>query len=684
MAAPTIAQYNKANNASAATPLALGTIGTSGTVNFAPVAGDLIIAWGLCERATATSVISGGPTTWNLLQNNSNTNHTNGIYWKRLAAGDLPAALIATPSGAVTRRQTGGFVILHNAADPVINNKTAVSATSPPSTASANAMTPAVADSLLMTLFSSCAPSSPFIRSFSAHTSSFTELNQDSGQAAASSNPYFVMSYKALTGGTSSQTFDSVSMSSASEYNATSFVIAPNTNAPPTATLTPSVSSTTALSTFTLTLGGTDDVAVASGALTQLSGTTATPALTSGTAGMPGAVYTVTAPSVLGGTTLVYGYTTYDTPGLPSSQATASIDVDTGTSGAPTVAQVAGAGLASANQSLALGTVGSSGTVNFAPVVGDLVLAWGTAERGSATPVINGGSTPWNPLQNMANTNHMTGVYWKRITAGDLTMAITADTTSTTTRRMSGGFAVLHHSLDPVINNKTAVGPSSPPTAMTANTMTPTVDDSMLLTLFTSVALSSPYARSIGGWANGFTEILEVTGSASALTNPFSALASKVLIGGSGVSQAMGAASLSSAGEYNALSIVLAPGTVNLAPTANITADLTTAVEPGRTVTLTITDSDDITATGSLTRTLTQTSGTTVTLTGSGGNGSTRTFPAPYTLTGDTLVFEYVVNDGTLDSDEAFVGVTVNAADWRIVTVAGAVPTEVPLMIRIE
>lgn len=131
----------------------------------------------------------------------------------------------------------------------------------------------------------------------------------------------------------------------------------------------------------------------------------------------------------------------------------------------------------------------------------------------------------------------------------------------------------------------------------------------------------------------------------------------------------------------DATGYMIDPG-VNVAPNADITASKTAAVEPGETITLTITDSDsDGTVT---TRTVRQISGTTVSISGSGGSGSTRTFTAPYTLSGTTLQFGYKVtdDDGT-DSTEDTVNVVVLAATERIVTVGGATPTEVPLMVSI-
>jgi hypothetical protein len=115
----------------------------------------------------------------------------------------------------------------------------------------------------------------------------------------------------------------------------------------------------------------------------------------------------------------------------------------------------------------------------------------------------------------------------------------------------------------------------------------------------------------------------------------------------------------------------------NVVPISGIAADLSTDVEPGRTVTLTLSSSDaDGTVVSS---SLTQTAGPTVTLSGS---GATRTLETPYTLTGTTLTFQYTVTDDDgATSTPATVSITVLRATERIVTVGGASPVEVPARI---
>lgn len=129
------------------------------------------------------------------------------------------------------------------------------------------------------------------------------------------------------------------------------------------------------------------------------------------------------------------------------------------------------------------------------------------------------------------------------------------------------------------------------------------------------------------------------------------------------------------------LAYMVDPG-ANVAPTSIVDADVLANVEPGQTVTLTITDSD---VDGTIvTRNLTQVAGPTVTLSGSGGSGSTRTFTAPYTLAGTTVQFQYqVVDDDGATSVADAVSIDILPATERIVTVGGPTPTEVPLIVSI-
>lgn len=321
----------------------------------------------------------------------------------------------------------------------------------------------------------------------------------------------------------------------------------------------------------------------------------------------------------------------------------------------PTNIQNASASLVSAASTLTIGTVSGA-------AVGDLLIAWCSAERGSITPTMSGGSSAWTLLANLTNTNHTTGLYYKRIGSGDLAATVVGNVTST--RRLSGGFVTYRGAVDPVISVKTAVTGAT--TSAVSNSMTPTVADSTLLTFYTAVSVSTPWIRTFGSYTSGWTERVQISGQAPANSNPFSTMLEKNLTGGSGVAQAFSNSTISAASEYNEVSIVLAPGTVNVAPNAYMTASQTDGIEPGQTVTLTLSDDDDVAV---VSRTLTQLSGTTV---APGGSGSTRTVLAPYVLGGDALVYGYSVSDGTLTSEVAIVTLNVLPPTDYIVTTGGS------------
>jgi hypothetical protein len=328
----------------------------------------------------------------------------------------------------------------------------------------------------------------------------------------------------------------------------------------------------------------------------------------------------------------------------------------------PTYEQGGGSGVAATAFTTVLGTLSGA-------AVGDVVVAWCAAERNTVVPTITGLTGMTNvPLT--ANSNHTLGLYWKRLGSGDLTATLVGDV-GATGRRIGGGFIRVRSSVDPVFSVKTN---TSSVTSFTANALTPTIADSLLATLFSLAATATPFVRTMGTHTSGWTERVQFGSTAAASSNVQTALATKPLTGGTGVSQTFDSVVPSSASEYDAVSIVFGPGTVNAAPTAGISASKTTAVEPGETVTLTLTDGDDVAV---VTRTLRQIGASNALPSGS---GSQRTIVAPYTLNGTTLQYGYKVNDGTLDSTpEATVSIAVLPASYRLCTVGGPTPTEVPI-----
>lgn len=318
----------------------------------------------------------------------------------------------------------------------------------------------------------------------------------------------------------------------------------------------------------------------------------------------------------------------------------------------PTYITSGGAGVAATSFNVTLGTLSGC-------AVGDVVIAWGVAERNSFTPTILGGTSAWTQVTTTPNTNHTIGLYWKRLSSGDLTMSVVADT-GATGRRLAGGYVVYRNSLDPVFNLKTPN--TSSVTSFSANAMTPGSNDAVLLTAFTSCAPGSPFARTISGHQSGWTERVQASGTAAASSNPFLAISSKPLTGGSGISQTFDAVTVSSASEYNAFSVVLGYGIVNAAPTSTLVASKTTAIEPGEEITMTAADDDDVAVTG---RTFRQVSGSPSTsFTGASTVGGDHKIIAPYTVGGTTLRYGYQVTDGALSSTEATVDLAVLEADW--------------------
>ncbi len=121
----------------------------------------------------------------------------------------------------------------------------------------------------------------------------------------------------------------------------------------------------------------------------------------------------------------------------------------------------------------------------------------------------------------------------------------------------------------------------------------------------------------------------------------------------------------------------VSPG--NTAPVAD--AGVTqTYVEPYSTVTLNGTNSHDANN-DLLTYAWTQTTGTAVTL--QNPTTSTPSFEAPATLSGDTLTFQLVVNDGTTDSSPDTVDIVVTAHTiWRIDDPSGPALSPIRLTIN--
>jgi hypothetical protein len=257
----------------------------------------------------------------------------------------------------------------------------------------------------------------------------------------------------------------------------------------------------------------------------------------------------------------------------------------------PTLVQSGSASVASAASSLTVGTLSSSSVA-----VDDIVIAWCAAERNSVTPV---GPSGWTQLGTaMTSTNSSTALYWKRLASGDLNATIPF--TVSATRRVAGGFVAYRGAADPVISQQAAV--NSATTSATATSMTPSVADSTLLTFYSSVSTSTPFARTFGSYTSGWTERVQISGTAAASSNPFTTIVSKDLTGGSGTSQTFSSATISSASEYVEMSIVVAPQATNVSTTATLAATGSTSATGvvGRSTTATLSGTGSVTATANV------------------------------------------------------------------------------------
>jgi hypothetical protein len=315
-------------------------------------------------------------------------------------------------------------------------------------------------------------------------------------------------------------------------------------------------------------------------------------------------------------------------------------------------------------------------TTAVSGLVGDLVIGWSVCERATGKAVVSGGTGAWTEATVQVGANHVLAVYWKHLGSGDTSFTPQANSVlisggTSTTRRMGVNFVHLRGGQVPVFVTRTAVGTGGGGTTTHLGAdATPAAADARLLGLVGTVAINAPFERTYTGYAAGWTEVRQLTGASTTLTNPGSAMFTKQLTGQAGVLQTAGSATYSSAAENTGLTIVVPAGTVNQSPLAGISAAKNT-VEPGEATVLTLTESDDVAVT---TRTFRQVSGPTATVS---GTGLSRTITAPYTVPGGTMVFGYQVGDGSLTSPEATVNVSVLPSEWRIQKAGVEIPLKV-------
>lgn len=191
--------------AATVTTLSLPMSGLTGAA-----AGDLVIISATSERVLnpTLSGISGFSTIGSV----ADTNATFDVWSKVLTTGDLTATLTATWTAG--RRAAMSAIVIRGGGTPVFSPFPSVGVHVAGSTAGP-AMTPAVDNSLFMTLFGGSTASSPFVRTYSSSGSGFTNDANNPATNTTASDPYTWISHKQLGTGTASvsQTADIVTPS---------------------------------------------------------------------------------------------------------------------------------------------------------------------------------------------------------------------------------------------------------------------------------------------------------------------------------------------------------------------------------------------------------------------------------------------------------------------------------------
>lgn len=244
-----------------------------------------------------------------------------------------------------------------------------------------------------------------------------------------------------------------------------------------------------------------------------------------------------------------------------------------------------------------------------------VVVASSTASEPPGLPV------GWTSLHSASNSDMSTLVAWKRLKPADLSATVISETVGNAVLTM--GIIVFSGGDTPLLTAGTFVSAGSGVSDAAGPSVTPAVANSMLLGIGSIKWNVTPFTRTISPSA-GWTERVEDQAPRSSGSNSAAYMATKLLVGGSGVLQT-GLTLTASSPQFKCYpdTVVIAPG----GPTGSA-GDPQIDIEPYSTVTLT----------GTGTGTWSQTAGTSVTL---GGSGNIRTFKAPGSLAGETLTFSF-------------------------------------------
>lgn len=280
-------------------------------------------------------------------------------------------------------------------------------------------------------------------------------------------------------------------------------------------------------------------------------------------------------------------------------------------------------------------TLTVTATLPTGSAAGDVLIGVGTHERSTEIPAIPAGFTS---VRGSSQGSAVSGRhFWKRLNSTDISTG-SVTITSAGGRRQKLGLAVYRGCADPVYVTGTSVSNPGTVQTLTGPTATPTVNDSMLVSVMSLSSTAAPLqGRTYSVTAGSYTELAdEWTNSTSA--NAGVHIAERLLSGGAGVSQAaivLTEASTNDTTAYIPGVFVLAPGTGIIPP--EVTPDPTQInLEPGTILTTHVVATDD----GTITTYTCTSPGITFT-----GTGNTRTFLAPLTIDGTTVDVTWVVTD---------------------------------------
>lgn len=199
--------------------------------------------------------------------------------------------------------------------------------------------------------------------------------------------------------------------------------------------------------------------------------------------------------------------------------------------------------------------------------VGDVLVAVGSVERGDVLPTF---PASWTVLRSEArSTTNSATIAWKRAVAADITAGSVTATVSAG-RRMRAGCVAYRGAADPVHVSGAGVGNGSGVSTLTGPTASPTVNDSVLVSIMGIATNSAPLqGRNYTVFSGGHTELVDAW-SDSTSSNAGVHIAHRFLTGQAGVSQAAivltdvaGASS-----SYIPSVLVIAPSSTTTPPTA--------------------------------------------------------------------------------------------------------------------